>query len=82
MAEHTTGPWHIAEPFRLIIASKESPYICEVAGLQDARLIAKSPDVLRYLEWATNRLENVHGENPNVDYMINLRRVITEAKGE
>ena len=28
-----------------------------------------------FLEWIYSRLKNVHGENPNVDYMHKLRAV-------
>lgn len=29
-----------------------------------------------FLQWLHDRLKNVHGENPNVDYMIRLREII------
>ena len=29
-----------------------------------------------FLQWIHNRMENVHGENPNFDYMHKLRSII------
>lgn len=29
-----------------------------------------------FLQWIFNRLEHVHGENPRIDYMSRLRRII------
>jgi hypothetical protein len=30
----------------------------------------------KHLEWIYNRLVSIHKENPNVDYMLRLRRII------
>lgn len=30
----------------------------------------------QFLEWIHARLEFIHGENPNVDYMLRLKRII------
>ena len=30
----------------------------------------------QFLEWIHARLEFTHGENPNVDYMLRLKRII------
>ena len=35
-----------------------------------------------FLQWIYSRLQNVHEENPNVDYMIRLRGIITVLKQE
>lgn len=51
----------------------------------NARLIAAAPELLEaqtmgasfntpdFLDWIADRLVNVHGESPNVDYVLSLR---------
>lgn len=51
----------------------------------DARLLAAAPDLLAcqtmgaqlntpdFLDWIADRLEHIHGEDPNVDYILSLR---------
>jgi hypothetical protein len=51
----------------------------------DCHLIAAAPDLLAcqtmgaqlntpdFLDWIADRLEHIHGENPNVDYIRSLR---------
>jgi hypothetical protein len=56
----------------------------------NARLIAAAPDLLEahedsrsspeFLNWVADRLVNVHGENPNVDYVLALRRRAAKAR--
>ena len=67
----------------------------------NANLIAAAPDLLNcqtmgaelntpdFLDWIADRLVKVHGENPNVDYVLSLRErakagraAISKAKGE
>ena len=33
-----------------------------------------------HLQWIHDRMVNVHGENPNVDYLIRFRKIIKEQK--
>ena len=33
-------------------------------------------DVKQHLEWLHKRLEHVHGENPNYDYMLFLHEIV------
>jgi hypothetical protein len=56
----------------------------------NAHLIAASPDLLEsheperagpdFLDWIANRLVEVHGESPNVDFVIALRRRAAKAR--
>jgi hypothetical protein len=58
----------------------------------NALLLAASPDLLEaldpggevsgpdFLDWIADRLVNVHGENPNVDYVQSLRKRARKAR--
>ena len=35
-----------------------------------------------FLEWIYNRMINVHHENPNVDYMLKFREILTKNRKE
>ena len=35
-----------------------------------------------FLEWIRNRLIDIHGENPNFDYMLRLKDVINNANND
>lgn len=53
-------------------------------GIANARLAAAAPDLLEahdpnragpdFLDWLADRLVNVYGEYPNIDFVLTLRR--------
>lgn len=49
---------------------------------QDTFYVAKQAGDARFLRWLHDRLEFVHGENPDVDYMHRLRDFVTWFEGD
>ena len=82
MDRHTLGPWFIAAPFTPIIASKDEPFIAVVepidAKMENARLIAASPELLEIAE-SILALDSL---NDLEDLMENIGTVVAKAKGE
>lgn len=57
------------------IMSKPEPKLTNGFITVKKDLNFKNTDGINHLEWIYNRLIYVHGENPNVDYMIKLKAI-------
>lgn len=91
MAEHTRGPWRVSpqDNYRVVqIVTEENgnliatlPYRGTLVPLDDARLIAAAPDLLRALEqmlpidWRDGSMDHWRG-------VAKARAAIARAKGE
>ena len=80
---------------------QDGPHNTPTINKANARLIAAAPDLLQawttgseintpdFMDWIADRLVNVYGENPNIDFVQSLRyraklarAAIAKAKGE
>jgi len=60
-ASHTPGPWTVGEGFLggIGIQTQRGEFVCDLAEIADAKLIAAAPDLLEACKVALNFVDDV-----------------------